>query len=368
MARVADYSEGFPGAAALKKIGYVGAVRYIGLPGYSKCTTKAELIDFTEHELGMALVFEHLATDWRGGYNAGRANMRRALDHAYAIGWPADDRPIYMAVDQDVVTATEFDVAMSYLAGAADAHKGKGSTGPYGEYDVCARSLAAGFGWQWQCRAWSGNRTYPHNHLAAAQLYQHYGHPESGPGGTAGRNLVVGGIECDTNEVLQPDWGQHLLGDEMIDYDRIINGTAEKVWTTNVTALDGGQGPAGVWMTDANGHGWHVRFTLLPQLLVGQAQLIAAAGDEAVTTEFVERTTFAAAMAAAREQATLVITGINAGLKPLVTEALTKVQAGDNAQEVQLLLERIATLVNPPDADTVETRAAALFVPHQEGV
>lgn len=154
----------------------------------------------------------------------------------------------------------------------------------------------------------------------------------------------------------------------MIDYDRIINGTAEKVWTTNVTALDGGQGPAGVWMTDANGHGWHVRFTLLPQLLVGQAQLIAAAGDEAVTTEFVERTTFAAAMAAAREQATLVITGINAGLKPLVTEALTKVQAGDNAQEVQLLLERIATLVNPPDADTVETRAAALFVPHQEGV
>lgn len=367
MARVADYSAGFPGAAALKKAGYVGAVRYIGLPGYRKCTTKAELDDFVAHELGMALVFEHLATDWRGGYNAGRANMRRALDHAYAIGWPADDRPIYMAVDQDVVTATEFDTAMSYLAGAADAHKGKSSTGPYGEYDVCARSLAAGFAWQWQCRAWSGTRTYPHGHLAAARLYQYYGHPSTGPGGTAGPNVVVNGIECDTNEVLHPDWGQ---GDEMIDYDRIINETAakaaEKTWAHNVVALDGGQGPAGVWMTDANGHGWHLRFNLVPQLLAGQAQLIAAAGDEAVTPEFVERTTFAAAMAAAREQATLVIAGIDAGLRPLVQEALVLVREGDNADEVQQLLERIATLVNQPDPDTVETRAAAVFTPAQQ--
>lgn len=216
MARVADYSAGKPGAAALKAHGYIGAVRYIGFtnpsdPRTRKCTTAAELRDFTQHGLGMALVFESAATDWRHGYQAGHQNMRRSLDHAYEIGWPADNRPIYMAVDQDVVTPGEFAAAMDYLNGAAAAHKGLSSTGPYGEYDVCARSSEAGFQWQWQCRAWSGNRTYPDRHFRPARLYQYYGHPETGPAGGPGPNLVVGGIECDTNEVLHDDWGQHIM-------------------------------------------------------------------------------------------------------------------------------------------------------------
>lgn len=210
--RVLDYSAGYPGAAAIKKAGFVGAARYIGLPGYTKCATKAELDDFTAHGLGMALVFEHFATDWRGGYQAGRANMRRALDHAYAIGWKADGRPIYMAVDQDVVTPGEFDAAMEYLDGAGDAHQGPGSTGPYGEHDVCARSAVAGFAWQWQCRAWSGVPTP--KLFGGRRLYQHYGNPDGGP------NPVVGGVECDVNDALVDDWGQHNAEDQMQSDER----------------------------------------------------------------------------------------------------------------------------------------------------
>ncbi|GAA3877680.1 hypothetical protein GCM10022243_48030 [Saccharothrix violaceirubra] len=202
MAQVLDYSAGIPGGAAIKAAGYAGAVRYIGLPGYTKSTTRSELDDFTAHGLGMALVFEHLASDWRGGYLAGSENYRRARQHATAIGFPAD-RPIYMAVDQDVVTNAEFGVALAYIRGARDAAGGDpGLVGVYGEYDVCA-AVAAWRGptgdrlcdWYWQCRAWSGT---PVRLLDARHLYQRVG------------TVTVGGVDCDINDVLQDDWGQHL--------------------------------------------------------------------------------------------------------------------------------------------------------------
>jgi hypothetical protein len=55
---VLDYSAGFPGAAAIRRAGYGGAVRYIGFPSRVKCTTAGELADFDRHGLGMALVYE----------------------------------------------------------------------------------------------------------------------------------------------------------------------------------------------------------------------------------------------------------------------------------------------------------------------
>lgn len=204
MARVADYSAGKPGAAALKRAGFVGAVRYIGQPGWTKNTSAAELQDFNEHGLGMALVFELSAGDWRGGFEAGVRNARAARDHADAIEFPPD-RPIYMAVDQDVVSEAEFRQVDAYLDGAASVlHKLR--TGPYGEFEVCRRSAERGYVWQWQCRAWSGT---PPQMFDGRRLFQYYGHPESGPGGTPGPNITVGGVEVDTNEVNHPDWGQH---------------------------------------------------------------------------------------------------------------------------------------------------------------
>lgn len=216
MARVVDYSAGKPGAAAIKAAGYVGAVRYIGFddpanPNTKKCTTAAELADFDAHGLGMALVFEQTAGQWRGGAEQGRADARRAREHANRIGFPAD-RPIFMAIDQDVTTEADFRLVDAYLNGAAEV-LGHEWTGPYGEHDVCVRARRRGFGWSWQCRAWSGSINpetgYPYAFDKEAQLYQHFGNPDGG-----GRNPVISGIECDVNDVLSPDWGQHNASEE----------------------------------------------------------------------------------------------------------------------------------------------------------
>ena len=195
---VLDYSAGQPGAATIRRAGYGGAVRYIGFPSRVKCTNAGELADFTRHGLGMALVYEDHTEDWLGGFGQGRESGARARAHANQIGFPSD-RPIYMAVDRDVVTGGEFATMVEYLRGASQTVGGVGLTGVYGEYDVCVRAQQAGVArWFWQCRAWSGTpvKLFPGRHL-----YQRVG------------TVAVGGINCDINDVLQPDWGQHTEDD-----------------------------------------------------------------------------------------------------------------------------------------------------------
>lgn len=202
---VLDYSAGKPGAAAIKRAGYGGAVRYIGFPSRVKCTNTAELADFTRNGIGMALVYEDHTEDWLGGLARGREAGASARNHAKQIGFPRD-RPIYMAVDRDVVTGGEFATMVEYLRGAAQTLGGTGVTGVYGEYDVCVRAQRAGVArWFWQCRAWSGTpvKLFPGRHL-----YQRVG------------TVRVGGIPCDVNDVLQRDWGQHTEDDMQLT-DRV---------------------------------------------------------------------------------------------------------------------------------------------------
>jgi hypothetical protein len=191
MAQVLDYSAGFPGAAAIKKAGYAGAVRYIGFPDRRKCATSGELADFTANGRGMAVVFEDSAAEWRGGRAAGSRDGIKARNHATAIGFPRT-RPIYFAVDQDVVSSGEFGVMLDYLRGAGDALGGASQVGVYGEADVIDRARDAGVAcYFWQTVAWSrGRRTTAH-------LFQHVG------------AVTVGRISCDFNDVLADDWGQH---------------------------------------------------------------------------------------------------------------------------------------------------------------
>ena len=207
---VLDYSEGRPGAAAIKRAGYGGAVRYIGFPSRVKCTNAAELADFARHGLGMALVYEDHDEDWLGGFARGREAGSRARTHANQIGFPRD-RPIYVAVDRDVVTSGEFATMVEYVRGASQTLAGIRVTGVYGEHDVCVRVQRAGVArWFWQSRAWSGTppRLFPGRHL-----FQRAGLTE------------VNGIGCDINDVLQRDWGQHPEDDmqltDRVDWDRI---------------------------------------------------------------------------------------------------------------------------------------------------
>lgn len=200
--QVLDYSAGLIDGQAIKNAGYGGAVRYIGFPDRRKCTTKSEFDRFTAAGIGMALVFENNTTDWRGGFAQGAASGRLARNHANAISFSAD-RPIYMAIDQDV-TGIDFNLAMQYLHGASTTLGGAYATGVYGEADVIDRARAyrvdgkSVCSFFWQTAAWS------HGRKTTANLFQHVG------------VVYVGGIACDINDVLTDDWGQHdYKGDDM---------------------------------------------------------------------------------------------------------------------------------------------------------
>jgi hypothetical protein len=199
MAQCLDYSAGFPGAFAIASVRdqqgnqvYAGAVRYIGFPDRRKCTTFTELADFNAHGLGMALVFEDTAGDWRGGYDAGVRAGQLARAHANAIGFP-HTRPIYLAIDQDVVTVAEFATVIEYLRGANGPLGGPKLTGVYGETDVINKARVAGVAtWYWDTTAWS------HGVVASGiHLFQRVG------------TVHVGGVDCDVNDIHLPDWGQH---------------------------------------------------------------------------------------------------------------------------------------------------------------
>lgn len=223
MAQVLDYSAGKPGAAAIKRAGYIGAVRYIGFPTRTKCTDAGELADFTRHGLGMALVYQDGRGDALGGYSGGVAAAGRAGKHADAIGFPSG-RPIYFAVDQDIVTDAQMRAVREYLRGAGSV-LGTGRVGVYGERDVTVAARTQGVAsWFWQTRAWSGTpvRLDPERHL-----YQRPG------------QIYVGGIQCDVNDVLKADWGQHTKEDDMpspkdwadADWDAVEKHAGKGVWT-----------------------------------------------------------------------------------------------------------------------------------------
>ncbi len=209
MNQVLDYSAGFPGAANIKRAGYVGAVRYIGFPDRRKCTTRAELADFDANQIGMALVFEQNAGNWRGGLGQGRIDGRRARDHANDIEFPTGC-PIYMAVDQDVVRTGEFNVMASYLQGTGEALGGKTLTGVYGEVDVIDKARQAGVAtWFWQTAAWS------HGRRTTAHLFQHVG------------TVSVGWIGCDVSDVLTPNWGQHNYEGATVSAQDVTDGLTQ---------------------------------------------------------------------------------------------------------------------------------------------
>ncbi|OXM67221.1 hypothetical protein [Amycolatopsis vastitatis] len=79
---------------------------------------------------------------------------------------------------------------------------GKDCTGVYGEFDVIEKALPAHASYGWQTAAWSRGLK-----SAKAALYQRIG------------QVFVAGIQCDVNDILAPDWGQHSGGDMPITDD-----------------------------------------------------------------------------------------------------------------------------------------------------
>jgi len=225
VAQVLDYI-GRPGALAIIRAGYVGAVRYCGFPGRAKCTDASEFEDFSRNALGMALVYEDNTSDWRGGREAGRiAGARARVDATNRIKFPTW-RPIYMAIDADVVGPAQLTTALSYLDGAALELGGAELTGVYGEHDIVKAALEGGHArYGWQTAAWSKGARYD-----GAHLYQHVGY------------VYPGGVQADVNDVLQPDWGQHNAESDVISKEDIA-AIAAAVWEQRLpfSAPDGSQ-------------------------------------------------------------------------------------------------------------------------------
>lgn len=195
-----DYAGGLPGGRAIAAAGYGFVVRYLSpggpkLPG--KLLTQTEYADLTAHGVAVVLNWETTADRMKDGHDAGVTDAQRAEAQLRLVGHPST-RPIYFSADWDATEADQLAID-EYLRGAASVI-GDERVGVYGGYWVVKRCLDNGSArWAWQTGAWSGGNRDPRAHI-----YQRIGYQ------------TVGGVECDVNEALADDFGQHPYeGDTM---------------------------------------------------------------------------------------------------------------------------------------------------------
>jgi hypothetical protein len=194
-----DFAGGRPGGAAIARAGYGFCVRYLSdggsrLPG--KLLTASEYADLQAHDVAVVVNWETTSDRMKDGYTAGVTDAHRAVAQIDNIGHPGD-RPIYFSADWDATPADQSQID-DYLRGATSVI-GIDRVGVYGSYYVCKRCLDNRTAtWTWQAAAWSGGLREPRAHL-----YQRIG------------AVTVNGVDCDVNEALRPDYGQHPGGDVM---------------------------------------------------------------------------------------------------------------------------------------------------------
>lgn len=198
-----DYSAGRPGGAAIRNAGYGFVVRYLenGLGGGRANLTSAEVQDLQRNGVAVALVWESQANRATQGRAAGAADAGAAIAAARAVG--LDGWPIYFVVDFDIPDyapaatspAAKLGPVGDYFAGIRSVLE-LGRVGVYGGFWAVSRVLDAGLAsWAWQAAAWSGNNLDPRRHL-----FQRV------------QSAQVGGVTCDVNEALQPQFGQNTQG------------------------------------------------------------------------------------------------------------------------------------------------------------
>lgn len=189
-----DYAGDRPGGAAIAAAGYGFVVRYLttggpGLPG--KLLTLPEYADLQSHGVAIAVNWETSADRMKTGHGAGVSDAQAADVVVRALGHPSD-RPIYFSADFDATPADQAEID-DYLRGVASVI-GLSRAGVYGGYYVVKRCLDNHTAtWAWQTMAWSGGQVDPRAHLVQRIGY-----------------VTVGGVQCDVNEAMQADFGQHL--------------------------------------------------------------------------------------------------------------------------------------------------------------
>lgn len=184
-----DYSDGYPGGAAIAAAGHAGAARYLRKEGQSHVQpiTPDEYVDLDGHRLAITLLYEHVRASRAGeGQAAGQHDARWALERAHELPIGHDNFAITFTVDYDA----EPSAVGPYFQGCVDV-LGVARVGCYGSYRVVEWLLDHGLiTYAHQTAAWShGERS------ARAHLYQEIG------------SVSVGGVSCDVNQVLRSNFG-----------------------------------------------------------------------------------------------------------------------------------------------------------------
>ncbi|KQB86039.1 hypothetical protein Clow_01783 [Corynebacterium lowii] len=192
---VVDFSAGVPSAAAIKAAGHVGAVRYVSLPRAAWMKGKPVTIAETRL-LDTASVYQYgkgETSDWRRGALGATVHVPQAIALHTAAGGP-QNRPIYMAIDDNPTPAEYTDLIRPYLAACKKALEAGGyQLGVYANYPTIERCLADGLGeFFWQHDWGSEGKIHP-----KATIHQ-----------VAGWQSTIEGVTVDINNLYATDWGQ----------------------------------------------------------------------------------------------------------------------------------------------------------------
>lgn len=212
-----DYSAGRPGGAALKAAGKAFACRYLSHDA-GKNLRPSEAADLAAHGVSAVVVWETTASRAAASRAAGAADATEAAAQAKACGQPSD-RPIYFAVDWDAAPST----VVPYFQGVASV-LGLHRTGAYGGIKVIRYLLDHGLvTWAWQTVAWSAGQWEPRAHI------RQYA-----------KTTTIGGVSCDVDEAMQPDFGQWTPGHSPITEDIVTPADVKAIAAEVIAQLKAG--------------------------------------------------------------------------------------------------------------------------------
>ncbi|GAB3376166.1 glycoside hydrolase domain-containing protein [Amycolatopsis echigonensis] len=194
MARWADYSAGRPAGDALRRAGFSGVIRYIGLGSEGKQLVASEYRDLvaTFGAANVLLVAEAGTGDAWGtetddDYARGVAYGRIALADARAQGVP-DWVGLACAADAHA-QAFQLDDVVRYASGFRDV-VGQSRCGFYGFSETLAAVRRAGIGsWYWRCGS---------EPTQAEKQWVNFWQRNRDP-----QRITVAGVPCDINEVYR---------------------------------------------------------------------------------------------------------------------------------------------------------------------
>lgn len=313
-----DYSARRLTGAQVRKAGYAFVNRYLWFPGQRwPALTDAERRDMESNDVQVNAVYEQDTSDPAGGWNAGVAMARQAVQSAQAVGLPTG-ATIFMCADGWLASrGIRVATAMAFLDGARSILRFAGYlTGAYGFADFVYAAQDGGHADVfWLCGAESGVRPGIH-------MYQW----------NNGR-VYVDDLECDLNKQYLP-LGGRAPGGGGIEGDDV--GFNDPVTNHNGVTFTAGQ-----WLTWGNEYaaqGAANSAASLAKLDALTAAVAAIANDQDLTPDEMRAIVDAAVRANADAQAQL----IAAKTVTVLREAIREELGDDNAEQADAIVDRLA--------------------------